>query len=164
MADYDNPFCQKKDIHVDIAKCLNLRGFPFSAKEVEYKWGNLMRQYKLDLARKDRSGASFQRTPVFDKMQAMLAHRHDIQPVHTIGTGLKRKVDEEEEKPVDVQKKSKMSPSTDLRRQLIEKLDNTLKYFKESDERREEAQRKKEENEAKKLSLLERLVESVSKK
>ena len=165
MADLDNPFFPNKDIYIDIAKCLQGKGFPFSTKDVEYKWGNMMKQYKGDLAKKEKSGSTFQRTDVFDKMQTMLAHRHDIKPLHTVGSGLKRKPNvDEDKKDEDVKKPRMSSPSTDLKKKLLEKIDSTLSYFKESDAKREAAQKKREENEERKLALLERLVENTTKK
>ena len=162
MADLDNPFVQKKDIYDDISKCLFEKGFPFSARDVEIKWVNIMRQYKKDLARKEKSGESFQRTPIFNKMEAIVGHRHDIKPKATMGSGIKRPaIDDKKENKEPPAKKS--SPS-DYKRQLLDKLDSTLQYFKESDAKRAEAQKKKEENEERKLSLLEKLVETMSKK
>ena len=152
-ADLDNTYVPRKDIYADVSACLFKKGFPFNEKDVDIKWHNLIRQYKTDLARKEKSGAYFERTPVFDQMERIIGHRHDIKPKNIAGSGLKRKTNKDEEEDGKTEKKKRGTP--DAKRQMMEKLENTLAYFRESDERfraeREEARKTREEHEERKF-------------
>ena len=110
-ADLDNTYVPRKDIYADVSACLFKKGFPFNEKDVDIKWHNLIRQYKTDLARKEKSGAYFERTPVFDQMERIIGHRHDIKPKNIAGSGLKRKTNKDEEKEDGkTQKKEERDP------------------------------------------------------
>ena len=162
-SDIDNPFVPKKSIYADVSKCLLAKGYPFSDKEVDMKWNNLVRQYKTDLAKKEKSGASFERTPTFDQMERIVGHRHDIKPKNVRGTGLKR-----DGSTADKPNEKKPRAGPDVKRQMLDKLDNTLSYFKAADEQfraeRLEARKKREDQEERRLKLLAEMVEAMKKK
>ena len=88
-----------------------------------------MRTYKNELAKKQKSGASFERTNTFDRMEDMLSNRHDIKPKATFGTGVKRAVGEDSKEEPQFKKRNTNSP-TEYRGKRLEKLDSTVQYFK----------------------------------
>ncbi|XP_062602854.1 uncharacterized protein LOC134264582 [Saccostrea cucullata] len=84
----EDPRRKKKDIWKLITEGLNNAGFKFSQTKVEGKWRSLIASHKTLRDNKTKTGQKRKTFQYFERIDAILSKRHDVNPSFLSGSGV----------------------------------------------------------------------------
>ncbi|XP_022311336.1 uncharacterized protein LOC144619854 isoform X2 [Crassostrea virginica] len=154
----EDPRHKKKDIWKRITQGLQNAGFDFTQVKVEGKWRSLIASHKMLRDNKTKTGQKRKTFQYFERIDAILAKRHDVNPSFLSGSDLKSTVKTTFSTRSECSHTSSLEETSDMKKAEDSSSSDTEKNVAEISNKRLSACRRRE-----KRKLSDSLIDVVTK-